>query len=113
MASLDPHRNLVAALSYLLFFVTGIVILMVEKEDKFVRFHAMQSTLATGGLFIFNLIVGFILKPLGILGFLANIFNIAVWLVILGICLVGFINAYNGRVLKLPIVGEIAERRVK
>lgn len=112
MTSVDSGRNLVAAISYVLGFVTGIVILMVEKDDKFIRFHAMQSTIATGSLFILNVILGLIFSRLGIFSFLSNISGIVIWLVILYFCVVSFINAYNGRVSKLPIFGKMAEKRV-
>ena len=75
MSSSDQNRNLVAAMAYLLFFVTGIVILMVEQEDKFVRFHAMQSTLVFGGLFILNLVFQIGLDPIAIIGFLFLTFS--------------------------------------
>ena len=42
--------NLAAALSYLLGFVTGVIFLLLEKENRFVRFHAMQSMLAFGAI---------------------------------------------------------------
>ena len=37
MATSQSNRNLVAALSYLLGFITGVVILLVEKDDKFMK----------------------------------------------------------------------------
>lgn len=43
--SQDSNQNLLGALAYLGGFVTGIIILLVEKKNKFVRFHAMQSIL--------------------------------------------------------------------
>jgi uncharacterized membrane protein len=41
--SLDP--NIAAALSYGLGWVTGVAFLLMEHENRFVRFHAMQSTI--------------------------------------------------------------------
>lgn len=35
------NQNLMGALTYILGFVTGIIFLLVEKQNKFVRFHAM------------------------------------------------------------------------
>ena len=46
------NENLMGAVSYLLGFVTGIIMLLVEKQSRFVRFHAMQSTILFGGLFV-------------------------------------------------------------
>ena len=47
------------AASYLLGFITGIIFIG-GKADKFVRFHAMQSTVLFGGIFIVNIAPGFI-----------------------------------------------------
>jgi len=44
------QANMAALLSYLAGWITGLIFFLVEKENKFVRFHAMQSILASGGL---------------------------------------------------------------
>jgi len=54
-SSLGVEESLVAAASYLGFL--GVVIFLLEKRSNFVRFHAMQSTLAFGLLTCFWLIV--------------------------------------------------------
>ncbi|MDP3142898.1 MAG: hypothetical protein Q8N14_02985, partial [Candidatus Omnitrophota bacterium] len=43
-------------LSYLLGFITGVIFLLIEKENKFVRFHALQSIIVFGFLFVLGLI---------------------------------------------------------
>lgn len=110
MASDQSNRNLVAALSYLLGFVTGVVILLVEKDDKFIRFHAMQSSVVSGALFIVSLVLGFILAPIAILATLVNIIisiaGIIVWIV-------SMVKAYQGQLYKWPIVGDFSEKQVK
>lgn len=108
----DLNRNIVAALCYLLGFITGVVILMVETEDRFIRFHAWQSVMATGYLFCANLILGLILRSIGPLGLVASIFNIIFWIVILVIIISSMIRAYHGQIFKLPMVGNWAERKV-
>ena len=62
--------NVAAALSYLVGFVTGIIFLLVEKENKFVRFHAMQSTL----VFIGIVAIDILLQIVPILGALVVVF---------------------------------------
>jgi uncharacterized membrane protein len=54
------QANLAALLSYLLGFITGIIFYVIEKDNKFVRFHAMQSTITFGALFVLNTIFTFI-----------------------------------------------------
>lgn len=113
MQSSDPNRNMVAALSYLLFFITGIVILFVENEDKFVRFHAMQSIITFGILFIFNLVFQLILEPIPIIGFLSPFAAILISTAAIVIWIVSMIKAYLGQMFKWPIAGNIAENFVK
>ena len=81
MESVSLQRRSVAALSYLLGFVTGIVVLMVEPHDKFIRFHAMQSTLSTGTLFFLNIIFGLVFSRFGIFSFLSTLSGLVIWIV--------------------------------
>ena len=113
MTKNDTSRNLVAALSYLLGFVTGVVILMTEKDDKFIRFHAWQSTLATGGLFILSILVGIVLSPLKILTVILDLLNILFWILIAGVIFVSFVRAYRGQMFKWPIFGKWAQKYVR
>ncbi len=97
--------NVAALLSYLLGFITGIIFYFIEKENKFVRFHAMQSIIVFGFLFVLN----FILQLIPILGWILLPF-IAILTVILWIVLM--IKAFKCEYFKLPIAGDIAERNI-
>ena len=94
-------KNTSAALCYLLGWITGLVFLLIEKDDKFVRFHAMQSIVTFGALNIVMVVpvIGIMLSPLiGLLG-------LVLWLV----CM---IKAYQGEKFKLPIAGDFAEKQI-
>jgi len=95
--------NVAALLSYVLGFITGIIFFVVEKENKFVRFHAMQSIVVFGALFVAQFILGLI----PIIG----------WIIIPLLWIAGFIlwvifmiKAYQGEYFKLPVAGDIAEK---
>ena len=105
----DTNRNLVAALSYLLGFITGIVILLVEKDDKFIRFHAWQSTVTFGGLFVVNILIGLIFAPLGIFEVLGRFIDTVLFVISVIIWLVSMVKAYRGKVYKWTITGKLAE----
>lgn len=109
---MSSQRNAVAALSYILGFLTGFVVLMVEPHDKFIRFHAMQSVIATGSLFVLNILLGLAFSNFGVFSFISNISGILIWAVIFAICVVGFYRAKQGRVYKLPYFGNWVEKRV-
>jgi uncharacterized membrane protein len=98
--------NLAAALSYLVGFVTGIIFLIVEKENRFVRFHALQSTLVFAGIVLIDIL----LQVVPILGALLVIFFVIpasaiLWLVLM-------FKAYQGEEFKLPLVGRVAAERI-
>ena len=97
--------NVAAALTYLVGFVTGIIFLLVEKENKFVRFHAMQSTL----VFIGIVAVDILLQIVPILGALVVIFIVIPVSAILWLLLM--YKAYQGEEFKLPLVGQMAADR--
>lgn len=99
------NENLMAAASYLLGFVTGIIFLLLEKESKYVRFHAMQSTILFGGIFVLNIGLGFI----PILGWLAGLLLSLVAFVLWIVCMW---KAFQGEMYKVPYVGELAEKQL-
>ncbi|MDN5310352.1 MAG: hypothetical protein PWP14_1746 [Methanolobus sp.] len=96
-------ENISGVVAYFLGFITGIVLLVIEKENKFVRFHAAQSTVVFGALFIISIILGFI----PIIGWL-----IALFLPIIGLLLWLYLMfmAYKGNLYRLPVVAEYADK---
>ncbi|MCD4813689.1 hypothetical protein K8S19_08365 [bacterium] len=93
------------ALAYLLWFISGIFFYILEKDNPFVRFHALQSTMLFGGLFVIIMI----LKVIPVLGFILNFFlsiaAFSVWLFMM-------VKASQGIAFKLPVIGDIAERNI-
>jgi len=98
--------NLAAALSYLVGFVTGIIFLLVEKENKFVRFHALQSTLLFAGIVAIDIL----LQLVPILGALVVVVIVIPVSAILWLLLM--YKAYQGEEFKLPLVGQMAADRI-
>lgn len=105
MAETKGNENLMAAASYLLGFITGVIFLLVEKQSKFVRFHAMQSTVLFGGIFVINIALGFI----PILGWLAGLLLSLAAFILWIVCMW---KAFQGEMYKAPIVGDIAEKQL-
>lgn len=99
------NENLLAASSYLLWWITGIIILLVEKENKFVRFHAMQSTILFGGVSV----IGIFLSLIPILGWLIGVLMYFVafilWIVLMW-------KSFQGEMYKVPYVGDLAEKQL-
>ena len=102
------EANLAALLCYLVGWVTGLVFFLIEKDNKFVRFHAMQSMVFFGALTVLNLIYSFIVSTLGLwglfsIGRLFELVVVVVWIVLM-------VKAYQGEKFKLPVAGDIAEQ---
>ncbi len=107
--SLGLEENIEGVLCYLLGFITGIAFYLLEKENKFVRFHAMQSIIVFGALFILQrvFILLFIFIPfLGLtISWLLGLLGFVLWIILM-------MKAYQGEMFKVPIAGEIAEKYV-
>ena len=103
------EANVAACLSYLLGWVTGLVFFLIEKDNKFVRFHALQSIILFGGLTVFNIVFSMILSILRIYFAVFFLFQL-IWLVALALWIVLMIKAYQGERFKLPVVGDLAEQ---
>lgn len=105
-SSTGLDANLAAALSYLAGFITGIVMLIVEKNSRFVRFHAMQSTV----FFVAVLVLSVAINSIPLLGpfvyaFLLFPAVLIAWLVLM-------FKAYSGEWFKLPVAGDFAEKQI-
>lgn len=99
---LDP--KIVGLLCYLGWFITGIIFLVLEKNSRFVRFHALQSIITFGAVTVFL----FIINMIPIIGFLVSLL-VPPLAFVLTIVLMLF--AYQGRWFKLPVIGDIAEQQ--
>jgi uncharacterized membrane protein len=124
---LDP--KVAAAISYI--WVVGLIFFFIEKENKFVRFHAMQSILFG----IANSVIMMVLAIIAVImtfafgiggamvgGGIGTLIQMLVWVIWLifwllaMLFLVGLIlaavKAYQGKKFKLPLIGNMAEKIV-
>jgi len=103
--TLGLNENIEAVLCYVLGWFTGIIFLMLEKDNSFVRFHAMQSLTTFLSLFIISMIVGLIPILGWILAILITPASVILWLFLL-------YKAYQGEKYKLPIIGTWVEQQI-
>ncbi len=107
--------NVASMLCYVCTFITGIVFLVLEKNNKEVRFHAWQAIffgIAALGIQIIVSVMGAILGAISSL--LASLFSILamlVWPVFFVLWVICLIKAYNGEHYHLPIIGPLAENQ--
>jgi uncharacterized membrane protein len=98
--------RVIAVLAYVGGALTGIVVLVMEKKDQFVRFHAMQSTVT----FLLVLVANLLITSLPVVGRMAYYpFALAVT----GLWIALMVKAFQGARYKLPYIGDFAERQLK
>lgn len=103
LTSTGLESNIAGLLCYLFSIVTGIIFLILEKENRFVRFHAMQAVIT----FIFFAGISIVLGFIPVIGWLISIllgpvgFLLSIFLMV---------QAYQGKKYKLPYIGDLAEQ---
>jgi uncharacterized membrane protein len=123
-SALGMEGNLAAAIGYPIGIV-GLISAIIEKENRFVKFHAWQSVIWSFGFSIVFFIVFFVLGILaaiigqvssalgGIFALLISLLVPLYLLILFGALLFAAYKAYQGAVFKLPIAGNLAEKFTK
>ena len=127
-SALGLDGNIAALIGYI-FWPIALVCVIMEKENKFVRFHAIQSLLYHAAIIVAAILLVIIVIFLGIIGIasaaagssgggaisgiLGSLVSL-VWLIFILAYLAGLIyaavQAYGNKMFKLPIVGNMAEK---
>jgi uncharacterized membrane protein len=107
-----PQANVIAALTYLLGFVTGLIFLYLEpyNQDDFIRFHARQSIGFSVAWFAIGIVFGVFIAVLphglgSLLNFILTLIDIALavfWLFLM-------YKAYNGERYRIPELADIVD----
>lgn len=97
-------------LAYLFGWIGGLIFFLIEKENRFVRFHAMQSILLSVTVIVLWIalsIIGFV----PVIGWLISLLIIPLMFIgNLALVIVLIIKSYQGQWFKLPILGDYAEK---
>jgi uncharacterized membrane protein len=111
--------NIAAFLASFFSIVGGIVFLVLEKKDQFVRFYAMQSVILGGtaiavsiALQILTVIVHLIPFVGSVLGALFGLVGMVVGLAFLAAWLVSAFKAFSGKEWEIPYLGKIARTQL-
>ncbi len=107
--------NVASLLCYVCTIITGIIFLVIEKDNKEVKFHAWQAIflgaaaiIVSIALNILGLILGniaaFLALLISIIGFLINIGIFVVWII-------AMVKAYKEEHWLIPFIGPLAEQQ--
>jgi len=96
-------ENVASVLCYVLGWITGIIFLLIEQNNKTVRFHAFQSIIVFGALSL----IGIVFSPVpflgGLISWVVSGVGFALWIVLM-------VMAAQGKKFKLPLSGDLAEK---
>jgi uncharacterized membrane protein len=101
--SMGMKARTAGLLSYLFGWVGGLVFLLLERDNRFVRFHAIQSILFFGTVSILSGILGYFPYAFFGLGGVVGLVGFIGWIVLM-------VAAHRGRYYKLPLFGDFADR---
>lgn len=101
VTALGIDENIEGVLAYIFGILTGILLLLIEKDNKFVRFHAIQSIIVSILAIVIVPVVSLILAFIPFIG----------WLLIIVLLLM--FKAYQKEIFKLPIIGDIAATQAR
>ena len=101
--NLDPKAA--GLLCYLGVWVTGIIFLVIEQKNQWIRFHAAQSIVVFASLFIAAMIFRWIPYAGGPIASIIGIVTFILWIILM-------VKAYNGERFKIAVAGDIAEAMV-
>ena len=101
--------NVAGLLCYVLGWVSGLVFILIEQENKFVRYHARQSIITFGSITVVQIVLS-ILGLIPFIGVIFGILNLIIVLLCLALWIVLMVKAYQGTTYKLPWAGNLAEK---
>jgi len=94
-SSTGLDQNVAGLLCYIAGWVTGLIFFLIEKDNKFVKFHAMQSIITFAAVFILSFV---------------PVINWFIWIVALVLWILLMVKAYQNVKFKLPGLGDLAEK---
>jgi len=101
--SIGLDENVAGLLCYLLDWVSGIIFILIERKNNFVRFHVMQSVIVFSTLMIVYLIIGF-------LPWSGLLLEGVIFAIVLGLWVFLMVKALEGKKYKLPWAADLVER---
>ncbi len=106
-SSTGMEQNIASLLCYVFGFITGLIFVLIEKDNKVVRFHAFQSLFTFLAMVILQIVIGIVISIIPFIAIFSLFFNLAV----LGLWIFLMVKAFQNQIIKLPIVGDLAAKQ--
>lgn len=123
MAEMNPNKpagsglapNVASLIAYLCGIIAAIIFLVIEKENKEVRFHAWQSLFlqiaAIAGyivLLVLTMILGMVAGPVALIG---TLLMVLFWIGFMVVWILCMVKAYQGQQWRIPYLGDFAAKQ--
>jgi uncharacterized membrane protein len=120
-SAIGLDANVTALIGYIIG-ILALVLIFIEKDNKFVRFHALQSLLWWIGYWVILFVVCILLAVVGmVLSMISTTLGSLIWGLIGLLAMIAWLpllagvafaayKAYQGDMFKLPIVGNLADK---
>jgi uncharacterized membrane protein len=122
-AGTELQPNIAAAIACFFSVLGGIIFLVLEKKNKFVRFYAMQSVVFGAIAFLlffgFAVVAGVFISVIGripligpLFGFIVSLIYVALFLGFWAISIMTIIKAFKNKEWEIPYIGPIARKQL-
>ena len=105
-SSTGLDENVAGLLCYVLWWVSGLVFILVEQESKTVRYHAMQSIYVFGAVNVAGVVLSWVPFAGPFLGGIVWLIGFILWIFLM-------IRAYQGAKPRVLWAGDLAEKWVQ
>ncbi len=96
------EENVAGLLCYVFGFFSGIIMFAIERDNKFVKFHALQSLVVFLGLWIISIFIGLVPIIGGLIALLIMFLSLFLWIFLM-------IKAFKGEKYMVPVAGDFVE----
>ncbi|WP_235318406.1 DUF4870 domain-containing protein [Planococcus sp. CAU13] len=103
--SLGLTENIAGSLTYLFGFISGFIMLLVERENHFVRYHALQSIYISIVFFSAYFLLGLIPVLSWLISMVLAPAGLVLWIILM-------MNAYKGRYSKMLYISDFANKQL-
>jgi uncharacterized membrane protein len=103
--SIGLNENMAGSLAYLFGFFSGFVLLLIERDNRFVRFHALQSIYLSIAFFAVFTVMGMLPMIGWLSGVILSPIGLVLWIILM-------LNAFNGKYSKIFYIGDFVEKQV-
>ena len=117
-SSTGMEPKIAVLLAYLFSWLGGLIIWLIEKENKFVKWNALQALILGICQFIIIILFFWILSPIFVWVFwpLAGVFTAIGWIcwaLLFVLAIVCIVKAFQGKTFRIPVISSLTDKYFK